>query len=426
MLLDNNKARDILREAIAVANRKPYTFEKKFKRLMVLMYNFPVGDAVDILNNKLPVEGMSLDTVYKTMRVLNELNKEIKQIKSEDAYDYKKLDVDKYFTDTQKRSFEVPIEDEVPVGDIVFEKYLQLNPDQYIVTASIDEIVKWRDARRLKYNENTQRKMTIKESKGVEVKSVTLNSEARNEIHELMEKNEFISNILAININPDYNEELPYVTKEGKLVIPAAVEIDISDGFHRYLEMTSVKDSNSNWEYTSAFYVTVFDENKANQFIWQEDHKNHLEKEQKETMNKSDELNYWLDRLNKSSKFHLKGTLDAEKLYVITIMVRNLFDTKNKKIDRAEGMKIYQSIESNINELVEEKFYFDKDITKQEWFIYITALHYSIISGLKFMDIINKVDIESLLKQFNFKNEPRNKQYKDLEAKLQEVMNNVL
>lgn len=419
-MMNNMILRKTLQQAIADVNKKPKTFMQKVKKSMVYMFNVPVGDTVDIFNGKLPVEGMSLDTLYKVSKVLHELY----QHQEEVSFDLDKLDVVNYFTETQIRQFSLKIQDEEPVGDIVFDKFLELNPDQYLVVASIDEIIRWRDSRRIKYNEKTQRKMTIRESNGLEIKSVTLNAKARGKIHELMENDEFISNTLTLNVNPDYHPT-PYITKDGKLVIPEESEIDMSDGFHRYLEMTSVKDKNNTWKYRSAFYITVFNEEKSNQFIWQEDHKNHLAKEQRDTMSKIDEVNYLLERLNTSSDFHLKGSLTDEKLFVMNKVIHSLFEDKENKLDRKTGIKLYKTIETNMNSLIEEKDLYDKEITKQEWFIYLSILNFSIKNELKFIDIINKIDIETLASETIFRNEPKDKQYTQIGSILKEVMKNV-
>jgi len=410
--------REVLRDAIADLNRGKRTYKEQLKKSMVHMYNVPPGDTVDIINGKLPVEGMSLDTMYKLTRVLYEINKN-----REDGFDTNLLDVNVYFNENQQKYFDQKFIDEEPVGDIIFDKYLQLNPDQFIVVASVDEIIKWRNSRRIRYNEKIQRRMTLRTTlRGNEVRKVTLNPKARQQIRKLMKENKFISNTLTLNINPEYYDP-PYITKDDKLVIPSESEIDISDGFHRYLEMTSLKDEDPEFKFNCGFYITVFDEEKANRFIWQEDHKTHLVLEQKETMVKNDEINYLVNRLNTSSNFHHQGKLSDKELFIIRQAIVFTFNKENK-LDRATSVKLFKTIEENINSLIEEKNLYDEKFNQKEWFIYIITLYYSIKNKLDFINMVNKLDIDKISSNLSFKVNPKPRHVTIVMNELKEVNEN--
>ena len=97
MINKEDTLREVLRDAIADLNRGKRTYKEQLKKSMVHMYNVPPGDTVDIINGKLPVEGMSLDTMYKLTRVLYEINKN-----REDGFDTNLLDVNVYFNEKLK------------------------------------------------------------------------------------------------------------------------------------------------------------------------------------------------------------------------------------------------------------------------------------------------------------------------------------
>lgn len=420
--MDIEVLRDTLRLAIKDLNDKPITIQKEFKKMMVHMYNYPVGDSTYILNGKTPMEALSFEDLYKLARVLYELYK-LKDI----TFSLEKLNVDKYFNENQKVNFEQKYINSPLFGDIIISDWLKVNYDQYIVTVPISEVIKWRDSRRIKYNERTQREMTVKEVDGVIVKKITLNKIARKEIESLMKKNEFISNALTLNINPDHHN--PPFIEDGNLVIPGDSEIDIADGFHRYLAMTEVKDNNPEWEFNCVFFITIFNEAKSNRFIWQEDHKTHLKAAQRETMNKSDDLNYWLNRLNESDDFHLKGRLSSEDLYVISKCIRKYFQTKDFVFDkdhRENGLYIKNMLEKNINTFIEAKNLFKEGIPDiGEWLIYIAAMKKAEDNNISFMKLIDKIDIDNALEQTNFKLEPKTKHFKAIDKILSEVIVNV-
>jgi hypothetical protein len=171
----------------------------------------------------------------------------------------------KYFTEGEMQDFEQPIIDKAGDKDLVVANWLQVNPDQYVCTMSIDQLIEWRNLNKIKYNPRTQRRLTEKKSKGIVVKVITLFEDALDAIRELMEHNEFISDDITFNVDPTYYES-PRIIK-GKLVIPKESVIDIIDGFHRLKEMLEVKDFNPSWSYTCIVNIVMFDEEKANRFI---------------------------------------------------------------------------------------------------------------------------------------------------------------
>jgi len=406
MKVEEGIVRDILRDAIAVADLRNKTFKQQFFKLMNTMYNIPIGDSVFILNNKLPVETMTKDTMYKLMKVLHHF------------FQTQVLETERYFTEIEDINFGKKILDEEIIKEVVITNWIKVNEDQYLCTMQSDYVNRLRDSLRFKYNENTQRSMTVKERGETIIKQVTLVPEARKAIHALMENNDFISDDLTLNINPDFYE--PPKIIRGNLVIPEESVIDIIDGFHRYLEMTAVKDENPDWEYTCIFNIVMFNEDKANKFIIQRDKKNHLTEEQVVMSNKTDLITLAITNLNNSDNFHLKGSIDKEMfLYLHRMMIR-LFN-KNNNFKRHDMVQLYKDIEKNINKVVEEYQLYSSTLTKDKWFIYLYVMKHCANNELNFINVIKRLNIEEISKQMNFKKEPLDKHY----AILYEVTKNV-
>lgn len=410
MRIDDKILREILQSELEKAQINIKGFETTFKDAMAKMYRIRLGDSIDIIESRTPIETMSYDDLYKLTRVLYEINKTHRVSASID-----KLDVEKYFTEIEKVDFEHEIEYSNKVGDVIFTNWLQVNPDQYVCVIPIEQIIELRDSNRIKYNPKTQRAMTVKEKGGVKVKRVTMVAKSLTEINDLMTSNDFISDDITFNVNPDLYEAPKVVNNH--LVIGKQSVIDIIDGFHRFHEMVRVKDKNNQWKYMCIINVTVFTEAKAIKFMLQRNKKNPFTDEQTTKSDKADAANFIITRLNESGDFHLKGTLTNYEV-VLNKIINGVFSPTKlfTPQDRQESVKLFQEIESNINELVEAKEYYTKEFTQEEWFVYLYILKHCIDNNLNYVKTIDEIDIESVVKLIRFNKEPQKANYKTMEG----------
>jgi hypothetical protein len=416
MKVEENILQEILRLALADTNNRPKSFQDQFKSLMFNMYNITGGEATDILNGKLPVELMQKDTMFKLTKVLYELNK-----RPESTFDFKKLNIDDYFTDKEKNEFNKNVDRKSNDEDIVIKQWLQVNDDQYIIVVPMDDVLSWVNKNKIKYNPETQRDLTIKETKSGQLKKVTLFEDSLKDIYDAMENNRYISDALSLNINPDFNA--PPRILRGNLIIPNESNLDCIDGFHRLTDAILVKLKHPDWNQNFIFNLMVFDKDKAVQFIIQEDKKNHLTDEQVSKSDAADASNFIIDKLNKSNNFHLRNTIDDNMSVTLNKIITKLFNPhKLYSIeDRQDAVRLYSIIEKNINELVEQYNLFNTDVTKEMWFIYLYTLKYTLDNKLNFIECINKINMGNLLQQIQFTNQPINKHYKIMN----EVISNV-
>lgn len=417
MRRDNDELIELLQLKIAQIKSLQRTAQQEVESIMANKYKIKYATTVDIFRGLIPIETLTDDLKYKLMTSIHEGLKD----KYED-FDLSGLDPNDYFTLNQIREYDQPFSNDDSDDDIVIDNWLQVNYDQFVCVIPIEEILKWRDASRIKYNEKTQRRMTIKESKGVKIKVVTVVKKALTEIYKLMKKNDFISDDITLNINPD----LPYLPKifRGKLIIPKEATIDLIDGFHRYLKMCDVKTEDPSWKFNCIVNIMTFNEEKAIRYMLQKDKKNHFSNEQIEEIDKNNEVNYLLDRLNDSSRFHLRGTIDGEIRSYVFKFITLLFDP-NRQLERPETVKLCQAIEKNVNDIVEENNLYNRVFSKEEWFVYLYLLQHAINNNVGYVNLVTKIDLLGILGNLEFKNSPSKTQYRYIDNKIDEVIKNV-
>ena len=416
-----DKLRQVLLLAVndANANDKTKTFKDRYKTIMYNMYNITAGEATDILTGKLPVQLMQKDTLYKVTSVLFELNNS-----TDGTFDIKKLNVDDYFTDKEKIEYSQKINRKVQDEDIVIKagNWTKVNDYQYFITITPDELMKnYINRNKINYNHKTQRNLTIKETKTGKVKMITFDKDAYKEIRESMASGNYISDILALNVNPDYYAP-PRVVK-GNIVIPSGSQIDCIDGYHRLQGAITTKINNKDWNQPLTFFLFIYDESKAVKYILQENEKIKLSDEQATKADDNDAANFIINKLNDSSKFILRQTIDDDKFIILNKIINKLFSPPKlyKPEDRQNAVQLYQLIEKNINELIETNNLYNLEVTKEMWFIYLYVLKYCNDNELDFVTTINKLSIDDLLEQIKFTNKPNDSQYR----LMREVIKNV-
>jgi hypothetical protein len=153
-----------------------------------------------------------------------------------------------------------------------------------------------------------------------------------------------------------------------------------------------------------------------------------LSEEQVEQMDQNSEVNFIINKLNESSKFHLKRTITSKKFDVIHKIIDRLWELdskKNKKevfqIRRQKSVELYNIIEKYVNTVVERYNLFETDFTEKMWLVVLFIIQDCIENNLDFEDIIVKLDISTISNNIQFKNYPTITNYRYL----REVINNV-
>jgi len=409
MKVEEDKLREVLRLAIADANNRPKTFVDKLKELMFNMYGITSGEVINILNGQIPVELMQKDTMFKLTSVLYEINK-----RPNSTFDYDKLNVDDYFTEREKDEFNQKISRNEQDTDIIIKagSWMQVEDDQYVIKIYPDDLMtNYINKNKINYNPETQRDLTIKETKTGKVKMITFDTEAFESICASMANNTYISDMLALNVNLDFYA--PPKIVRGDLVIPKESQIDCIDGYHRLRAAITTKLRNPNWNKPLTFYLFICDVDKAVKYILQQDEKIHLSDEQ---VTKSDTMyaaNFIINKLNEKDSSYIRNTITDEKSYALNKVIAKIFNPKKlyTNEDRQDAVQLYLNIEKNINQLIEQNNMYKIDITKEMWFIYLYVLKHCLDNNIDFVSYINKLDIDKLIKQIQFNKQPIVKHY---------------
>ena len=188
-------------------------------------------------------------------------------------------------------------------------KSIQIAENQWVGKISVDTLMKLRQAQLVNYNVNAQRTMQKIVRGGKESYKITVNQKAVDNIQKSFENESFIPNTITLNIPMETNYDFYYDEEDCALVIKSLDHFDITDGYHRYLAACQTKDKNHNFDYPMELRVVNFTEDKAKQFIFQEDQKTKMRKIDSNSMNMNNAANIVVTRLNENIRCNLKGLI---------------------------------------------------------------------------------------------------------------------
>jgi hypothetical protein len=175
----------------------------------------------------------------------------------------------------------------------------------------------------------------------------------------------------TINVNPDlFPEYLPY--KDGKnLIIPKEAHMDLIEGFHNYVAETELKDENPDWEYDIRFDLRLMNIVECKLFITQMNEKNKFKPSQIVRINKLSEINYIIDSLNRSTDFHLYGTINDDMKVFLNKFLTNLYGNIT---EREISLELLSEIEKGLNVFIKFKKHFNKPLVKKVWFAFVNII----------------------------------------------------
>jgi hypothetical protein len=420
---DDKALREVLREKIAIIqNKLPRTAFEDIQQEMYNRFNVKSDKTIDIFNGFEPMETVPYHMLYKLMIAIKEVS-----IKRGD-FDYLELNEDQYFNENEIPEYLKPIKTKDEDFDIVITDWHQTNVGMYsyiTIYPDVNEVIKWRDYNKLRFNPETQRDLIVIETNGIPIKKLDINYKSVKQMQDKMLKGKYKPVPGALNINPELYDEYPLEIKNGKLIIKRKFKIDLVEGFHNYLAYTGAKDKsvrdNIDWNYPCEFRLYFMNVDDANEYILQMDFKNHLNETQTTRIDTENPYNYFITTINKSNKFYLVGTIDSNmNLYLFKIA------TKIYKIDNIpDAAKLISTTIPNLNYLITQTDHFKSPFTKEEWFVFLYLSQQSINIKIDFEKLIDNIGINSLFSDIKIKNEPLSKHYKILDNAISEVIKNV-
>lgn len=242
-------------------------------------------------------------------------------------------------------------------------KLLQVADDQWIGVISVKELMKLRNAQLINYNENAQRRLRHVVAGREEWYTIDLNRDAVNGIAEAYRNDTYIPNTITLNI-PE-TSEFHYDYDNQTLVINEIKAFDILDGYHRYIAMSQIFNSNRKFDYSMELRVVTFSDEKARQFIWQEDQKTKMNKIDSDALNQNNAGNQVVQML--AAKPLLRetirrngGNIDATSM---SQLVNLLFFPRKQKIDRKMIIEVRDKLLECFDEIVNQ----DNKVLDKKW-----------------------------------------------------------
>ena len=337
MLKPREKAEEAIQRQLRKLENNISGYKKNINSIIDKLnaqYGIPFSEASDLLSQKTHISTASDFELYAIMNAVNE------NLISE--Y-FTPIEIKKYSKYKIKKSeISFPIEFNV----------IQVAEDQWLGSITVKQLMLFRDTQFINYNENTQRTMTRVNHGIFESYKITLNRKAVEGIKKSYKRNAYIPNAITLNLPDD--AEFDYDEDENKLIITNISHFDILDGYHRYIAMSELTNEDADFDYTMELRLVSFSEEKAKQFIWQEDQKTKMSKADSATFNQYKASNIIAQRLNSGA---LRGIVNNNGGIIDTAVLTNILDytyLKGKQdLTRSEEISLAKKIGKDFEKLEE-------------------------------------------------------------------------
>lgn len=329
IVLDNNKCKEI------------YNYANK-------TYNIPKGLVSDLVTKRIDMSEVSEFVLFIMLDSICDIDKN----------DKKNSIIDKFYTEQEIKHYRNSKYEIKKIKFPLVFKMIQVADDQWTGKISVDTLMKLRQAQLINYNINAQRTMQRIVKGDKESYRITLNHRAVENIQNSFENESFIPNTITLNIPMETDYEFRYDEENCSLVIKSLEHFDITDGYHRYIAACQVKDKNQNFDYPMELRIVNFTEDKAKQFIFQEDQKTKMRKVDSNSMNMNNAANIVVTRLNENVRCNLKGLISRNEGIIpfgeLSELV-NYFYFKNvgKEKERSVTINAVKELTDNFNILTE-------------------------------------------------------------------------
>lgn len=267
-----------------------------------------------------------------------------------------------FFTKHEQEVFSSTKYENPPLKFPLILDMIRIDKDQWIGAVSAKRLMELRDSQIIWYNTNTQRTMTRIVRNEEEHWAITINKKAVGEIKDLLENNKYISNTITLNMPED--TDYVYANDKCKLIINHIEHFDIIDGYHRYLAISNAYNNNIKFDYPMELRITCYPQNKARQFIFQNNEQTKMSKIESDTFNQYRSSNMVIDRLNENNNCNLCGMINSSGIVDPGIMsaIIDLLYFKNTN-DMKTVIKVTNDLRTKINTITEE----DNSLLEQKW-----------------------------------------------------------
>ena len=316
---------------------------EQIRNYMLEKYNIPTGTTMDMIARNI----LSNQTEF----VLFCLVEGIDHIQKTDY-------IKEFFTELEINQYKTEkLENNIIKFPLII-KCDQVAPDQWIGVTDVKFFMELRRAQLIKYNANAQRVMKrIVKGENVFFKLIP-NKMAIKSINSLMKKKMYVPTTITLNIPYDSDASFYFDKETRELVIDKLDAFDISDGYHRYLAMCEESDKNEEFNYPMEIRIINFTDEKTRQFIYQEDQKTKMAKDNSNAMNINRASNNVIDKLNEMSTFEFKGQIGINEGTINYAALSNIieyfyFPKKTKEYTNVDIRNARDDVKEKLNALAE-------------------------------------------------------------------------
>ena len=311
-------------------------------------YDIPKGFISDLISRRMEMSEVSEFVLFILLDSIHNVLRDSKKV----------MGVDNFYTFQEAKHYRVS---KYKIEKIKFPlvfKMIPVSNDQWIGKINVDMLMKLRQAQLINYNTNAQRVMKKVVSGDKETYKITLNQRAVSEIQSYFESDSFIPNTITLNIPMETDFDFHYDEDSCSLIIKSIEHLDITDGYHRYIAACQTKDKNQNFDYPLELRIVNFTEDKAKQFIFQEDKKTFMKKIDSRSMNMNRAANIVVTRLNENIRCNFKGLINRNEGLIHFGELADLVDYFyfkgiGKEKERSVTIQAVKELTDNFNLLTE-------------------------------------------------------------------------
>lgn len=282
----------------------------------------------------------------------------------------------KYFTDSEIEylSNEKFVEEKIDFP-IVLKDMVQISSDQWIGKTSVKELMKFKKARLINYEEGEQRAFRKMKSGDIEIYKPFISKKNVKEIKNAMENGTYIPDPITLNM-PDGSE---FYFDNNILTITSLPKnmFNLDDGYHRYIAMSQIYDFDPQFDYPMELRVVNFSNSKANSFIFQQDQKTPMKKVVSDSYNTNSIPNKIIQRINNDPGCNIQGMIGRNDAKINDAVLGKLIsyffvDRKVKKEEEmAHVIKIKNKLVGDFNLITEQNELFLGKYSEELLFITI-------------------------------------------------------
>ena len=322
-------------------------------------FEIPIGILTDYMTLRVPVDDAGDFTLYALAK----------------SY-LGSTEINQYFTEKEIQFFEKSKFQQQKIQFPIKLPMIQIAADQWIGKITAKQLMEFRDAQIINYNERTQRAMERKIVRGNEVWAIAINDVAVSAIEKSYESDTYIPNTLTFNISDDSEADYRYDPETMMLIINNIKSLDIVDGYHRYRGISKACIKNKNFDYPMELRITAFTESKAKQFIWQEDQKTKMSKVMSDSYNQTDYSVWITERLAAAFPGVISRNIGTITFAHLSSAIKYLYNTDSLKTP-GQAAAISAEIKNKFNYLLGENPHcLDKQWRKSKTYSTICVFRY--------------------------------------------------